>query len=928
MLLSLNWIKKFVDFEVVDKKSLKNVVVGYVESIKKHPDADKLNVAQVNIGNEITQIVCGGGNLTEKTYVAVALPGAVLPGNFKIKPAKVRGEESNGMVCGIEELNLGMSENAHEIWILDSKKDWKAGTPLIEALGLNKGYSPEELSKLITIRTAEVEGIIPEGKHLHRVVTGKLLSFEKIEDTDNLHIGQFDIGHGKAQIVFGKVFEISPGEILPLALPGAILPGGEIKKGDFKGVKSEGMVCGDSELGIQNSEEGITRFPEGTPLGVSVADILEMNGFSLEIDNKSLTHRPDLWGHYGFAREFAAIFKTDLKPIDFEFEFPKEKSSLEIKIEDENACRTFTGCIVKGIKAEESPQWLKTLLQAAGVRPISNIVDITNYVMLELGQPMHAYDRKMIGEDFLEARFARKGEKMETIDHKVRELRKEDLVIANSKGPLGLAGVMGGVDTEINDDTTEIILEAANFDPVTVRKGSTYHGLRTDAIQRFEKSLDPLTAKQALIRACQLIKEICPDAVFEGDMVITGTPKIPEIEIKLDPEYVKSIIGKEIDGKEMIETLTRLGFEVQPDKILTVKVPSWRATKDVDIAEDLIEEIARMHGYENIEGRLPPLPIVPPRDFPERSLKHKARQILALGLNCSEVVKYSFYSKEDVKNCMLDESRHLRVDNYLSEDQTHMRTTLIPNMLKAAHLNLKYQDELKIFEFGRTYIENGYMPTEEKHLCAIFANATEQFKKNKKKGQQSCLLDESFYTAKGTLEAFFQQSGAEGYRFKKTDNPPAYAHPKKCLSIQYRGKTIGHVFTLHPIVLRNYDIEADTAAFELNFTQLIASGLNNITYKPLPKLPSLTFDISVVLNEKKEIADIEKIIKNEGGKLIKSIELFDIYQGENLGEGKKSLAFRITLHSDERTLTDEDMAGIQKKIFDKLITLGGEIRGI
>jgi phenylalanyl-tRNA synthetase beta chain len=790
-----------------------------------------------------------------------------------------------------------------------------------------------KLGELLTIRTAEVEGVENDAELYENMCIGEVTKIEKHPDADKLVVCKLNIGKEVRTLVCGGQ-NLKEGMLIAYADKGSKVKwhgGGDLVELDYakvRGVLSEGMICAGEEIGMDtDNPEGQKevkikdlshlKLAPGTPL----AEALGKNDVVFEIDNKSLTHRPDLWGHYGFAREFAAIFKKDLKPLDLNFEFPKEKSSLTIKIEDEKECRTFTGCIVTGIKIEESPQWLKTLLQAAGVRPVSNIVDITNYAMLELGQPMHAYDRKMIGEDFLEARFAHKDEKMETIDHKVRKLREEDLVIANSKGPLGLAGVMGGVDTEINDNTTEIILEAANFDPVTVRKSSTYHGLRTDAIQRFEKSLDPRLAKQALIKACMLIKEVCPESQFEGDIVVTGKPQVPEIEIKLDPEYVKSIIGKEIDGKEMIETLTRLGFEVQPDKILTVKVPSWRATKDVDIAEDLIEEIARMHGYENIEGHLPPLPIIPPRDFLERSLKHKARQILALGLNCSEVIRYSFYSKEDVKNCMLDESRHLRVDNYLSEDQTHMRTTLTPNILKAAHLNLKYQDELKIFEFGRTYIENGYMPIEKKHLCAIFADA-------RKKKKNAGPLEESFYTAKGVLEAFFKQFGAEGYRFKKTNTPPAYAHPKKCLAIDYRGKEIGHLFTLNPIVLKNYNVEADTAIFELNFTQLIASGLNNISYKPLPKLPSLTFDISVVLDKKKEIADIEKIIKNEGGKLVKSIELFDIYQGENLGESKKSLAFRITLHSDERTLTDEDMAAIQKKIFDKLITLGGEIRGL
>ncbi len=791
-----------------------------------------------------------------------------------------------------------------------------------------------ELGSLLTLRTAEVEGVENEAELYENMYIGEVAKIEKHPDADKLVVCELNIGKETRTLVCGGQ-NLKEGMLIAYADKGAKVKWhgeGDLVELDYakvRGVLSEGMICAGEEIGMESDNpEGQKEVrikdlshldaAPGTPLG----EALGKDDIVLEIDNKSLTHRPDLWGHYGFAREFAAIFKTDLRPLDLEFEFPKEKSSLTIKIEDENACRTFTGCIVTGVKVEESPQWLKTLLQAAGVRPISNLVDITNYVMLELGQPMHAYDRKMIGEDFLEARFAKKGEKMETIDHKVRELTENDLVIANSKGPLGLAGVMGGVDTEINDDTTEIILEAANFDPVTVRKSSTYHGLRTDSIQRFEKSLDPLTAKQALVRACQLIKEICPDAVFEGDIVVTGEPKIPEIEIKLDPAYVSSVIGKSISEEEITDSLTRLGFEMKKSaNVFDIRVPSWRATKDVDIAEDLIEEIARMHGYENIEGHLPPLPIVPPGDFIERTEKHRARRILALGLNCSEAIRYSFYSEEDVKRCMLDEAQHLRVENYLSEDQTHMRTTLVPNMLKAIHLNLKYQETVRLFEIGRTYIEDGYMPIEEKYLCSVFADG-------RRKKKNAGPLDESFFVAKGTLEKFFELFGATGYKFTKTDNPPAYAHPKKCLEIQYRGKSIGHLFTVHPAVLKNYDVEADTAVFELNFTQMVAAGINKVEYKALSKFPDLTFDVSVAIDEKTEIADIEKVIKNESGKLMKSIELFDIYQGANLEKGKKSLAFRITLHSDERTLTDEDMAEIQKKIFDKLTAKGGEIRGL
>lgn len=790
----------------------------------------------------------------------------------------------------------------------------------------------KKLGSLLTLRTAEVEGVENEAELFENMYIAKVDKIKKHPDADKLSVCELNIGKEKRTLVCGGQ-NLKEGMLIAYADKGSKVKWhgeGDLVEIDYakvRGVLSEGMICAGEEIGLEcDNPEGQKEvrikdltYTKAKP-GTSLAEALNKNDIIFEIDNKSLTHRPDLWGHYGFAREFAAIMKKPLKALDEKFDFPKSKSPLKINSKDAKACPYFGGCIVTNVKIEESPQWIKTLLQAAGVRPVNNIVDITNYVMLELGQPMHAYDRSFVGDDFLEARFAKKGEELETLDHKKRKLLEGDLVIANSKKALGLAGIMGGVNSEIKDDTTEIILEAANFDPVTVRRTSTHHGLRTDAVQRFEKSLDPLLAKQALIRACQLIKELCPNAKFEGGLVECNNYKVPNIEIKLDLNYVNSVIGKNIEEKEVCDSLTRLGFEIKKDKIMSVKVPSWRATKDVDIAEDLIEEIARIHGYENIEATLPPLPIVPPREFAERTQKHIARKILALGLNCSEILSYSFYSEKDVKFCMLDEAKHLRVDNYLSEDQTHMRVTLVPNMLKAVNLNLKYQDTVRVFEFGRTYIEDGYMPIEEKYLCAMFAE--------KGKRKKVSPLDELFYDAKGALETFFKKLGAEKYQFIKAINAPTYAHPNKCLEVKYRGKSIGHVFTLHPLVAKHYQIETPPAIFEINFSQIIIAGLDGVSYKALSKLPSLSFDVSVVLDKKTEIEDVEKTIRTEGGKLIKQVELFDIYQGNNLPNGKKSLAFRILMHSDERTLTDSDMANVQKKIFDKLLKQGGEIRGL
>ena len=916
MKISLNWIKQFVDLEIVEKTSLNHVVVGYVESLKKHPNAGGLNVAQVNVGDETLQIVCGGANLVANTYVPVAKIEAILPGNFEIKRSKIRDVESHGMICAKEELKMGRGE-AHGIWILNPKKKWAPGTPLLDALKLNQGHSPQELSDLLTLHTSEVEEVIPQDKYLNSVVTGKLISFEKIKDSDKLHVGQFDLGWKTVQIVFGSVYEININEILAIALPGAVLPGGAIKRTEIQGIKSEGMVCGDDEIGIQNTTEGITRFPAKTPLGAPIFEILKMNDTSLDIDNKSLTHRPDLWGHYGLAREFAAILKKPLKPLAplLKYEKAAPKKSFKINIKADKDCPRFSGCVVTNVQVTESPQWMKSFLQAAGLKPINNLVDLTNYVMLELGEPMHAYDRNIVGADELTVRHAKKGETLETIDHKKRKLTDNDLVIANKKNDvLGLAGLMGGVGSEITDQTTEIILEAANFNPVTVRKMSTRHGLRSDASQRFEKGLDPNLTEQAIARALVLLKETCPDATLVTPVTTTGTWKAPKIKIKLNTDTAVNKIGTNIPATEMVRILKALDFKVErTGKTLNIQVPTHRATGDVSLEEDIIEEIARLYGYDNIEPILPKLPAKLPRENEERIHKHDTRDILAHTLGFTEVMNYSFYNKELFHGCGLQDLRHIKVLNPLSSDQTHMRVSLIPGILQSLVKNSHERDHLTLFEIGRTYKEIGeYMPLEEKWLAAVVA----QRKKY-----------EPFYEAKAALQAFLEQFRPANVQLKPCTTPPPYAHPKKCLEIVQRGETIGYVFELHPGVANTINLEHRAALFELNFTKLVAHGRTPQTFQTLPKFPGMSFDVSFLIDRKTQVADLEKTIRRADPlKLIQSVQLFDMYQGKGIPDDKKSLAFGIELRHNDHTLTDKEFQQTHQAVLAAIQKTGGEIR--
>ncbi|MBT7703203.1 phenylalanine--tRNA ligase subunit beta, partial [Candidatus Peregrinibacteria bacterium] len=507
-----------------------------------------------------------------------------------------------------------------------------------------------------------------------------------------------------------------------------------------------------------------------------------------------------------------------------------------------------------------------------------------------------------------------KDETIETIDHKTRKLTEEDLLICDGEKPVALAGVMGGVNSEINDQTTEIILEAANFHASTVRRTSTRHGLRSDSSQRFEKGLDPALTEIAIKRAIVLLQETCPDLKIASPIVTIGDWKAPKIEMTVDPAVISNKIGIKISTKEMKRILTSLEFGVtESGKKLKVTIPSHRATGDVDIEEDITEEIARIIGYDAIPAEMPHLPINLPIENEERFHKHATRNILSAELGFTEVMNYSFYNEEIFQKFGLEDMRHIKVLNPLTVDQTHMRVSLVPGMLKSITQNQKNFPEMKLFEVGHTYQEVGeFMPLEEKWL--IGAVATQDKK-------------ESFYEIKGAFEVFQKAFRAPNVSLRDCHTSPPYAHPKKCLEIIMRGQNVGYIFTLHPAVAKAHNLEHQVGIFEVNFTKLVEHGRDPSNFKPLPKFPSMTFDVSLLINRKTQVSDIEKAIKKgDPHKLIKDIELFDIYEGKNIPEDKKSLAFSIKLRHNERTLNDQEFQDTQKAVFKEIEKLGGVIR--
>lgn len=778
-------------------------------------------------------------------------------------------------------------------------------------------YSPKHLADLLTLRTCEVEGYEDQGRGLEGVVIGEMLEFAKHPNADKLNVAKVDIGRKEPlSLIFGQMVTMRVGDRIPVAVAPTMLPlGMKIEAKELRGVKSEGMLCLEQELGMKETGVSILYFPKIKP-GTPLAEALGLNDIIFEIDNKSITHRPDLWGHYGMAREFAAFLGKKLKP--FVARTPAKKTGVgpkvKVDIAKSDIAARFLATIVSGIRVEESPQWLKNRLLAVGMRPVKNIVDVTNYVMLELGQPLHAFDRRVVENDHFVIRYAKPGEVTTTLDHKKRNLSPGDALVTNGETVLGIAGIMGGLNSEITAQTTDIILEVATWNPVMIRKTAQRHGLRSDAAQRFEKSLDPEITGIAFHRAVELILKVCPTAKLIGPTTDVYPKKYKPVSVLLDTTRVNKKIGVDISEKEMATHLKALEFGVSKAKkgSFKVTVPSFRATKDINIEDDLVEEVARMYGYEKIQPVLPLLPIKLPVENRERILKHRARQILSLGLGFTETSHYSFYSVSEIRKALLPENLHVLLENPLTEDQTHLRISLLPNMLKSVAIALYSRDHLHLYEIGRTYIKGKeYFPREEKFICGVVVNASAK--------------KEIFYDALGALTAFLDQFGAK-VRTDISPTPPPYSHPSKCASVKSTGKEVAVVYEVHPQVLKNFGIGVPVAAFEINFTKLAAAGALERTYHSLPRFPGIEIDISVLAPKQTQVRNVLELIRRTAP-LITNVSLIDIFEDKNLGADKKSLTYRVLLQSPDRTLTDEEMKQVQTQIFVALRDSGFIIRG-
>ncbi len=790
---------------------------------------------------------------------------------------------------------------------------------------LPKSVSAEDLSEKLTMHTVEVEGAEHQSEAFSRVVVGKVLSVAKHPNADRLRLAKVDVKSEILDIVCGAP-NLAERQLVPVALVGAILPGGlEIKESEIRGEKSFGMICAEDELGLGQNHEGIMVLSKKAKLGQEFSAYLGLDDIILEIDNKSLSNRSDLWGHYGLAREVSVFY--GLKFPEYEKycapEFGNDFSEkLNIKIEDQDLCPYYSALKIINLKVKESPEWLRRRLLAVGMRPINNLVDATNYVMLELGQPLHAFSAEKI--ERLTIRRAKKDESVETLDDNEHQLDADILVIASGNEPAAVAGVIGGGKTGVHQGTDAIILESANFDAVSIRKAAAKIGVRTDSSVRFEKSLDPNFCPLALRRALKLIQETCPKAAVVAYFE-SGSKKLDSSPIIIETSWLDEKIGEALGDEKYVSILQGLGFSVeQEEKKLKVLVPTWRAAKDVRIAEDLLEEIIRIHGYDNIKTSLPIIEMSAPKVSPERILEDKLKDILAFGNSLHETYNYSFVGENQLNKLNIDPSGYLRLANPISVEHTMLRQSLAPNLILNARTNQFKYDSFGLFEIGRVFIDiagnserggesDERLPYQEKNVSFIIAGG-----------------EKLFVDAKGVVENILAgiSFGQSAVSFRPSESFPGWADKKQAAKIMVDGEEMGLVAVLDKNISSAIGLKKESVVAELNFNSLLEIFLANKNYQycEAPKYPAVKRDLAFVVDTEVLYNDLRETIANFDP-LVSSVELFDVYQGKNLPVEKKSLAFSIFYQSKDRTLTAEEIDSLQTGLLALLLEkFGAQIR--
>ena len=770
------------------------------------------------------------------------------------------------------------------------------------------GVPDREFVETMTIAGQKVETYERLDAELRNVVVGRVVSITRHTNSDHMWVCQIDVGAGEpVQIVTGAQ-NVHEGDLVPVAQHNSWLPGGvHITKGKLRGEVSNGMLCSLKELGLTLNdfpyaiEDGIWILQEDCKPGDDINTVIGND--DTVVDFEITNNRPDCYSILGLAREAAAAFNKPMRhhdPVVRGGAAGELSELLEVEVPAEDLCRRYTARMVRNVKIAPSPKWLRQRLRANGVRPINNIVDITNYVMLEYGQPMHAFDYRYVGSGKIIVRRSEPGEVLTTLDGNVRTLTPGMLVIADETKPIGLAGIMGGENSEIMDDTVDVVFESANFNGTSIRQTALALGMRTEASGKFEKNIDPLLTLPAVDRACELVELLGAGEVMDG--VIDVLNDIPEPRtIELEPDRINALLGTDISEADMVEYLRRLEIPVEGHEI---RVPSWRP--DLVGMADIAEEVGRLFGYNNIPTTTFRGAATEGGYTEAMKLENRAGS-LCRSLGYSEILTYSFVSPSIFDQIRLPEDSSLRnamrIQNPLGEDASIMRTVALPSVLAIlARNNAYHNDAVKLYELAKVYLPKPgqILPDEPKHL--VLGTYGEH---------------EDFFKMKGEIEAFLRGMNVPEARYTAEKHDPTF-HPGRCARVSVGGVDLGCFGQIHPLVARSYGIDGEIFAAELNFTALLSLQLPEKTYTPLPKYPAVTRDIAVVCGEAVTVAALSDCIRAAGGKLLRSVELFDIYRGKGIASGSKSAAFRLTLRADDRTLTDADSDGVVSAVLAAL----------
>lgn len=788
------------------------------------------------------------------------------------------------------------------------------------------GLAPETIAHELTMRSALIEGIHDQAAQLVGVVVGEVVTCGKHPEADRLSLTRvrFADGEEPVEVVCGAP-NVAAGQKIVYAPVGTRLPNGlKLKKAKIRGQPSHGMICAEDEIGLGPEHDGTLELDTALAVGTPIGEVPGLCDVILEIDNKSVTHRPDLWGHYGFARELAAIFGRELKPLELDASLTRGEAGPGLELAAGDGCPLYLGYGVEDEPAR-SPEWLRRRLVACGMRPIQLSVDLSNYVMLELGQPTHPFDRDRLAGDRIVVRPGRAGETLKTLDDETRTLGEGDVVIADGERGVAIGGIMGSADAEVSESTRRVFLESASFHPATVRRTSSRLGLRTEALARFEKELDPGLTETAIRRYAALYRALRPEARLDGHFQAVGEARAPERVVALEGARVRRLLGTQVEDAEVVAALEALGFgvrETAPGR-WDVDVPSWR-TRDVQRTEDLVEEVGRVVGYQRVPDDAPRGPLRVAERDPRLVVEERARDALAGAAGFCEVLSYSTIPDRVLAQVGWDEpaARRPRLANALQQDAASLRPSPAPVLVERLEAWLRHDAEARAFEVGRGYVvadgdgPDGTGVAERRQIVALYGS------------RQALDARDVVRSLRGVADVVFDALALERPTAQRCDAPAdePWFHPQRVAELRVGDRQVGRVGAVDPGLLARLDVQGAAGLLVLEVDALVACERVETPYAAVSRQPPAHMDLAFVASYDVTSEAIQAALRKAGPKTLRAVEPFDVYRGKPLAEDQRSVAFHLVFQAQERTLTDAELAKARDKMVRAVEQLGASLR--